>query len=55
MTLELCYIFVPSNYVRELRYTMFFLIIYLFDVVTFFDEVRITLYFDTFKLRREIT
>ena len=29
--------------------------IYLFDVVTFFDNVRITLYFGTFALRIEIT
>ena len=30
-------------------------VIYLFDVVTFFDNVRITLYFGTFELRLEIT
>ena len=30
-------------------------VIYLFDVVTFFDNVRITLYFGTFELRMEIT
>ena len=29
-------------------------VIYLFDVVTFFYHVRITLYFGTFKLRMEI-
>ena len=29
--------------------------IYLFDVVTFVDEVRITLYFGLFQLRMEIT
>ena len=29
---------------------------YLFDlVITFFDDVRITLYFSTFELRTEIT
>ena len=28
---------------------------YLFDVVTSFDNVRITLYFGTFELRLEIT
>ena len=28
-------------------------VIYLFDVVTFFDNVRITLYFGTFELRLE--
>ena len=30
-------------------------VIYLFDVVTFFDNVRITLYFGTFELRSEKT
>ena len=30
-------------------------VIYLFDVVTFFDDVRITLYFGTFELHTEIT
>ena len=30
-------------------------IICLFDVVTFFDNVRVTLYFSTFELRLEIT
>ena len=30
-------------------------VIYLFDVVTFFDNVRITLYFGTFELRIKIT
>ena len=30
-------------------------VIYLFDVVTFFDNVRITLYFGTFGLHMEIT
>ena len=29
--------------------------IYLFDVVTIFDDVRITLYFGTFELRMEMT
>ena len=29
-------------------------VFYLFDVITFFDEVRITLYFDMFELRMEI-
>ena len=28
---------------------------YLFDVITFFDEVRITLYFDMFELHMERT
>ena len=30
-------------------------VIYLFDVVTFFNNVRITLYFGTFELRTETT
>ena len=30
-------------------------VIYLFSVVTSFDDVRITLYFGTFKLRMEMT
>ena len=30
-------------------------VIYLFDRITFFDDVRITLYFDMFELRMEIT
>ena len=30
-------------------------VIYFFDVVTFFDNFRITLYFGTFELRMEIT
>ena len=30
-------------------------VIYLFDVVAFFDNVRITLYFGTFELGMEIT
>ena len=30
-------------------------VIYLFNIVTFFDNVRITLYFGTFELRMEIT
>ena len=29
-------------------------VMYMFDVVTYFDGVRITLYFDTFELRTEI-
>ena len=35
-----------------LRYSY---VIYLFDVVTFFDNVRISLYFGTCELRLEIT
>ena len=30
-------------------------VFYLFDVITFFDDVRITLYFDMFELRMKIT
>ena len=30
-------------------------VIYLFDRITFFHDVRITLYFDIFELRMEIT
>ena len=29
-------------------------VIYLFDAVAFFNDVRITFYFGTFKLRKEI-
>ena len=29
--------------------------IYVFDIITVFDDVRITLYFGTFELRTEIT
>ena len=67
--LELRYILVRLNYVRKKRYnyvsfllvivTYFLLrrnrVIYLFVVVTFFDDVRITLYFSRFELRTEIT
>ena len=31
------------------------IVIYLLNIVTFFDNVRITLYFGTFELRKEIT
>ena len=37
-------VLLPHNYV-----------IYLFDVISFFDNVRITLYFGTFELHMEIT
>ena len=40
-----CEVFLLSHYY----------VIYLFHVVTFFDDVRITLYFGTFELRMEIT
>ena len=62
MTLELRYILVERyNYVSFLFVivTYFLLrciyVICLFDKVTFFNDVRITFYFGTFKLRMEIT
>ena len=52
ITLQLCFVFG--------RYCEFFLlrrnyVIYLFHVVTFFYDVRITLYFGTSELRMEVT
>ena len=52
ITLQLCFVFARHCDVFLLRYNY---VIYLFDVVTFFDNVRITLYFGTFGLRLEIT
>ena len=52
ITLQLCFVFARHCDVFLLRYNY---VIYLFDVVTFFDDVRITLYFGTFELRVEIT
>ena len=56
ITLELCFIFVRHCDVflvtSQLRHNY---VIYLFDVFTFFDDIRITLYFGTFELRTEIT
>ena len=52
ITLQLCFVFARHCDVFLLRYNY---VIYLFDVVTFFDDVRITLYFSTFELRTEIT
>ena len=52
ITLQLCFVFARHCDVFLLRYNY---VIYLFDVVTFFDNVRITLYFATFELRLEIT
>ena len=52
ITLQLCFVFAGHCDVFLLRYNY---VIYLFDVVTFFDNVRITLYFGTFELRMEIT
>ena len=69
MTLELHYILVCSNYVIKVTFQLRFVfvghcdvlllrrnyVIYLFDVVTFVNDVRITFYFGTFELRKEIT
>ena len=52
ITLQLCFIFACHCDVLLLRYNY---IIYLFDVVTLFDNVRIWLYFGAFELRMEIT
>ena len=60
ITLQLRYVFARHCDVILLRHNDVVLlrhnyVIYLFDVVTFFDNVRITLYFGTFELRMEIT
>ena len=60
ITLQLRYVFAHYCDVILLRHNGIVLlrhnyIIYLFDVVMFFDNVRITLYFGTFKLRMELT
>ena len=60
ITLQLRYVFshhcdvilLRPNDVVLLRHSY---VIYLFNVVTFFDNVRIMLYFGTFELRTEIT
>ena len=52
ITLQLCFVFARHCDVFLLRYNY---VVYLFVVVTFFDDVRITLYFGTFELRMEIT
>ena len=52
ITLQLCFVFARHCDRFLLRYNC---VIYLFDVVTFFDDVRITLYFSTFELRTETT
>ena len=68
-TLELRYIFLRSNNIWKWRdnYVSFLLVIvkyfllrynyviHLFDVVTFFNDIRNRLCFGTFKLRMEIT
>ena len=50
--LQLCFVFARHCHVFLLRYNY---VIYLFDVVTFFDDVRNRFYFGTFELRMEIT
>ena len=52
ITLQLCFVFAHHCEVFLLRYNY---VICLLDVVTFFDNVKITLYFGTFELRLEIT
>ena len=51
ITLQLCFVFARHCDIFLLRCNH---VIYLFDVVPFFDYVRITLYFGTFELRLEI-
>ena len=56
ITLQLRYVFSRHCDVISLRHNDVVLLrhnyaIYLFNVVTFFDNVRITLYFGTFELR----
>ena len=52
ITLELRFVFARHCDVFLLRHNH---VIYLFVVVTYFDDVIITLYFSTFELRTEIT
>ena len=52
MTLQLRFVFVRHCNVFLLRHNY---VICWFHIVTFFDDVRITLYFGTFELRVEIT
>ena len=51
ITLQLRFVFARLCDVFLLRYNY---VIYLYNIVTFFGNVRITLYFDTFELRFEI-
>ena len=51
ITLQLWFVYARHCDVFLLCYNC---VIYLFDVVTFFDNVRIKLYFGTFELRLEI-
>ena len=50
--LQLRFLFVRHCNVFLLRYNY---VIRLFDVVAYFDDVRITLYFGKFELRMEMT
>ena len=50
--LQLRFVFVRHSDVFVLRQNY---AIYLFDAITFFDDVRITLHFGKFELRTEIT
>ena len=50
--MQLGFAFVHHFDIFLLRHNYF---IYLFDQITFFDDIRITLYFDMFELRIEIT
>ena len=52
IALQLCFVFVRHSNLFFLRRNY---VAYLFDVVTFFNDVRITLYFGKFELRSEIT
>ena len=52
LTLQVRFVFVCRCNIFLVRHNY---VICLFDVVTFFDCVRITLYFGMFELRTEIT
>ena len=60
ITLQLCYVFARHGDVILLRHNDVVLlrhnyVICLFDVVTFFDNVRTTFYFGVFELHMKIT
>ena len=60
ITLQLRYVFSHHCDVVSLRHNDVVLlrnnyVIYLINIVTFFDNVRITFYFGSFELRMEIT
>ena len=52
ITLQLCFVLARHCDIFLLRHNY---VIYLFDVVTIFDNVRIMLYSGTFELRMKIT